>query len=369
VTVEFSAAAQVPDVIDTLVLHNSLKAWLTAVISAVVLFVLLLLLRRLLVSRLGALAARTTNQFDDMAVELIKRTRTWVLVAVALFFGLRGLTWPDTFSRYLDSTARLVLLWQVGLWGAAGISFWVKHYLGERATTSDRTSVAMIGAMSIGAKVILWVLIILTAVRSVFGIEITALITGLGVSGIAVALAVQNILGDLLAALAIVFDKPFDVGDTIGVDQITGTVEHIGLKTTRLRSIAGEQVIIGNADLLKSRVHNYRRQYQRRVVLNFDVTYDTKADVLAKLPSVVQEIVTAQSPVKFDRAHVSSLGESAIRIETVYYVLDPDYLRHMNVQQAILLEALRRFTELGASFAFPSRTVYVEGMAVADAKK
>ena len=356
------APASLPRLIDTLVLHNSLEAWLTALITAAVIFVLLAIVRRLAVSRLGALAARTTNQFDDMAVELIRRTRTWVLLAVAVFFGFRGLAWPDTFSRYLDGAARLVLLWQVGLWGAAAVSFWFKHYLGKRAVEGDRTSIAMIGAMSIGAKVILWVLVVLTAVRSVFGIEITALITGLGVSGIAVALAVQNILGDLLAALAIVFDKPFDVGDAIGVDQITGTVEHIGLKTTRLRSITGEQIIIGNADLLKSRVRNFRRQYQRRVVLNFDVTYDTPNDVLAKLPGVVQQIVSAQSPVKFDRAHVSSLGESAVRIEAVYYVLDPDYTKHMDIQQAILLEALRRFEAAGASFAFPSHTVYHEGL-------
>lgn len=361
-TPELSTATLVPDVVDTLVLHNSLKAWLTAVITTAVLFVLFLLLRRLLVSRLGVLAARTTNQFDDMAVELIKRTRTWVLVAVAIFLGIRGLTWPDTVTRYLDGAARLVLLWQIGLWGAGAVSFWVKHYLTQRAAESDRTSIAMIGAMSVGAKVMLWVLIVLTAVKSVFGIEITALITSLGVGGIAVALAVQNILGDLLASLAIVFDKPFDVGDAIGVDQITGTVEHIGLKTTRLRSLTGEQIIIGNADLLKSRVRNYRRQYQRRVVLNFDVTYDTPNDVLAKLPDLVKQIITAQSPVKFDRAHVSSLGESAIRIEAVYYVLDPDYAKHMDIQQAILLDALRKFEEAGASFAFPSRTVYHEGL-------
>lgn len=366
-TIGLSPAALVPDVIDTLVLHNSLKAWLTAVITAVLIFVLFALLRRLLVSRLGALAARTTNQFDDMAVELIKRTRTWVLVAVAIFLGFRGLNWPDALTRYLDGAARLVLLWQIGLWGAAAVSFWVKNYLTQRTAQSDRTSIAMIGAMSVGAKVILWVLIILTAVKSVFGIEITALITSLGVGGIAVALAVQNILGDLLASLAIVFDKPFDVGDFITVDQVAGTVEHIGLKTTRVRSLAGEQIILGNADLLKSRVHNFRRMYQRRVVLSFDVTYDTPNDVLAKLPSIVQQIISAQSPVKFDRAHVSSLGESAIGIEAVYYVLDPDYTKHMDIQQAILLEALRKFEDAGASFAFPSRTVYHEGLVLPQA--
>jgi small-conductance mechanosensitive channel len=200
----------------------------------------------------------------------------------------------------------------------------------------------------------------------VFGFQITPLITGLGVSGIAVALAVQNILGDLLAALAIVFDKPFDVGDTIGVDGITGVVEHIGLKTTRIRSQTGEQIIVGNGDLLKSRLRNYKRMYQRRVAFNLDVPFDTPPDALARIPGVLEQIVSAQKPVKFDRSHVSSFTESAVRVETVYFVLDPDYKMYMDIQQAINLEILRRFNEQQLRFALPSRTVYHEGPAARD---
>jgi small-conductance mechanosensitive channel len=138
-------------------------------------------------------------------------------------------------------------------------------------------------------------------------------------------------------------------------------VEHIGLKTTRLRSLSGEQIIIGNGDLLKSRLRNYRRMYQRRVLFNLDVPYDTPTETLAKLPAIVEQIVTAQSPVKFDRSHVASFGDSAIRIETVYFVLDPDYKKYMDIQQAINLEVLRRFATEQVKFAFPSRTVYHEG--------
>lgn len=339
-------------------LHNPLQVWLTAGITTAVVAVLGLLLRKLLASRLGVLAARTTNQFDDMAVELIHDTRAWVIAALAIFAGLSQLAMPDREAKYLESIAKLVLLWQAAVWGGSAITFWLKHYLTHRTATQDRASIAMINAIGVGAKVLLWMLILLTALKSVFGVEITAWITGLGVSGIAIALAVQNILGDILAALAIVFDKPFDVGDTIGIDTITGTVEHIGLKTTRLRSLSGEQVIIGNADLLKSRLRNYRRMYQRRVVFNLDVTYDTAPDVLEKLPAIVREIVSAQTPVKFDRCHVASFGESAIRLEVVYYVLDPDYTKYMDVQQAINLEVLRRFAAQQVNFAFPSRTVY-----------
>jgi len=355
----------VADILHRQFLGNSLQAWLTALLTATILFVALLIVRRLLVSRLGTLAARTTNQIDDMIVALIGETRGWVLLVLAVDIGSSSLRLSPRVEMYLAPVAKLVLLWQAALWGGGAIAFWVKHHL-EHRTGTDRAGVAMINAMGVTGKVILWVLIAITALKSVFAIEITPLITGLGVSGIAIALAVQNILGDILAALAIVFDKPFDVGDTIGVDTITGTVEHIGLKTTRLRSVTGEQIIIGNGDLLKSRLRNYRRMYQRRVLFNLDVTFDTPADALAALPGVIEQIVSAQTPVKFDRSHVSSFGESAIRIETVYYVLDPDYKKYMDIQQAVNLEVLRRFAAAEVKFAFPSRTVYHEGPLVKD---
>jgi small-conductance mechanosensitive channel len=272
--------------------------------------------------------------------------------------SLSPLTFPARVGPIIVQLAKLVLLWQLALWGATGVNFWSKHYLDRRSTASDRASVAMINAMGVAAKVVLWILIIITAFHSVLSIDVTPWITGLGVSGIAVALAVQNILGDLLAALAIVFDKPFDVGDTIGVDQITGTVEHIGLKTTRIRSITGEQIIIGNGDLLKSRLRNFRRMHQRRAIFNLDVTYDTPRTSLAKLPGLIEQIVRAQSPVKFERSHIATFGESAIRIETVYYVLDPDYKKYMDVQQAINLAIIERFGAEKVSFAFPTHTVY-----------
>jgi small-conductance mechanosensitive channel len=358
--------APVSEILSRQFLGNSLQAWLTASLTTAILFVVLMVARRLLVSRLGALAARTTNQIDDMVVALIGETRGWVLLVLAVYVGVAPLKLPPRVEVYLAPAAKLVLLWQAAVWGAGAIGFWVKHHLEHRTGTSDRAGVAMINAMGVGAKVILWILVMITALKSVFAIEITPLITGLGVSGIAVALAVQNILGDLLAALAIVFDKPFDVGDAIGVDTITGTVEHIGLKTTRIRSVTGEQIIIGNGDLLKSRLRNFRRMYQRRVLFNLDVTFDTPSEALAKLPTIIEKIVSAQSPVKFDRCHVSSFSESAIRIETVYYVLDPDYKKYMDVQQAINLEVLRRFAAEKVKFAFPSRTVYHEGPIVKD---
>ncbi|MEP6493457.1 MAG: mechanosensitive ion channel domain-containing protein [bacterium] len=348
------------EILDHVFLKNPVETWLSAVLTAAILFVVLLVVRRLASSHLGKISARTTNQIDDMVFAMITGTRTWVLLVIAVLTGVHSLD-LGRLSDFHGPATRLVILWQAAVWGGAAVNFWVNHHLTNRGTAGDKASIAMIGAMGVGAKVVLWALLLLTTLKSVFNVEITALITGLGVSGIAVALAVQNILGDLLAALAIVFDKPFDVGDAIGVDQISGTVEHIGLKTTRIRSTSGEQIIIGNGDLLKSRLRNYRRMHQRRVAFGLDVPFDTTPDVLARLPGIVEQIIVAQSPVKFDRSHIASFGESAIRLETVYFVLDPNYKLYMDIQQAVYLEVLRRFAGEQVRFALPSRTVYHEG--------
>ena len=352
--------APLQDLLNREFLSNSLKAWLTATVTSVVLFLVLYLARRVTVSRLGALAAKTTNYVDDMIVDVIAHTRKWVMLAMSIIVGFGTLEIAHV-GQFFAPAAKLLVLWQFAIWGGAAIGFWVKHHLDKRTSVAERGGVAMINAMGISAKVILWILIVITAFHSVLAINVTPWITGLGVSGIAVALAVQNILGDLLAALAIVFDKPFDVGDSIGVDQITGTVEHIGLKTTRIRSVTGEQIIIGNGDLLKSRLRNFRRMYQRRALFNVDVPFDTPADVLGRLPATIATIVKAQPKVKFERSHVASFGESSVRIETVYYVLDPDFALYMDTQQAINLEIFRRFSGDKIRFAMPSRTVYHEG--------
>jgi small-conductance mechanosensitive channel len=322
---------------------NSLQAWLIGAGTAAVAFVALMLVRRMLLTRIGRMAERTTNHIDDMVVGVVENTRPWVLLALSLYLGALPLQ-LGAYERYLRSGAKLIVLWQAALWAGSAVSFWVTRYMRNRTTaTNDRTSIAMVNAMGVGAKLLVWVLVIITALKSVFDIEITALITGLGIGGIAVALAVQNILGDVLAALAIVFDKPFDVGDPIAVDSLIGTVEHIGLKTTRIRSINGEQVIVGNGDLLKSRLRNFKRMEHRRVVFNLDVSVETPVEVLARLPKMVEEVVAAQKKVRFDRCHVSCLVDSATRLEVVYFVLDADYNLYMDTQQAIYLDVLRRF--------------------------
>lgn len=345
--------------LDQRFLDNSVRAWAIAIAVAVAAFFVLLLIRRLLLGRLSAIAKRTTTELDDILVEIVARTRPYFLAAAAAVFGSRFLVLPATTDVYVGGAFALVLLVQCGMWGATAVDLWINQRLNRRVTGVDVASATTIRALGIGIKVLLWVIVFITALDK-FGVNVTTLVTGLGIGGVAVALAVQNILGDLFAALSIVLDKPFDVGDFITVDQVAGTVERIGLKTTRLRSISGEQVIASNSDLLKSRIRNYKRMVERRVVFTTDVTYDTPPETMARIPAIIREVVSAQQPVRFDRSHFTQYTDSALRIETVYFVLDADYTRYLDIQQTINLEVLRRFNADRIGFAFPTRTIVME---------
>jgi small-conductance mechanosensitive channel len=337
---------------------NTVRAWLVSAAIGFVVYLALVLIKRLIVGRLGKLASRTDNDFDDAIVDVIRNTRTFFLLALAIYAGIRGLVIHPRLIGPLEKFLELLFLFQIGLWASGLVAFLVTRSLERRDQASDRIGVAAVRAIGISVKVVAWIVLVLVAIQAIFNKNVTALMTGLGVGGIALALAVQNILGDLLAAVAIVFDRPFDVGDTIQVDQIVGKVEQIGLKTTRLRSATGEQIILGNGELLKSRLRNYRRMYERRGLLHLDLQYDTDAGVMERVPDMVRHIVEAQGGgVRFERAHFAGFMENALRVEVVYFVLDPDYNRYMDVQQSINLAILRKFSAEKIQFAFPTRTV------------
>jgi small-conductance mechanosensitive channel len=192
---------------------------------------------------------------------------------------------------------------------------------------------------------------------------VKALLTGLGIGGIAVALAVQNVLGDLLASVSIALDKPFEVGDALNLDNgYVGTVEAIGIKSTRLRSLSGEQIVMPNSELVKARIRNFGRMRERRAVFNFGVTYSTPRDQLAAIPGIVKQAIEelGQGRTRFDRAHFTTFGDSALNFEVVYFVTTPDYLQYLDVQQAVNLRLVEDFEKRGISFAFPTRTLIIE---------
>jgi len=191
------------------------------------------------------------------------------------------------------------------------------------------------------------------------GIDVTALLAGIGIASVAIGLALQNVLSDLFASLSIVLDKPFEVGDFIVVGDVVGSVEHVGLRTTRLRSLTGEQLVVANGDLLSSRIRNYRRMTERRVVFGFGVTYDTPTAVLREIPDLVRGLVEAHDGVRFDRAHFKTLGPSSLDFEVVYWMLDANYLRFMDVQQEVNLGLMDGLAGKGVEFAFPTQTIHL----------
>ncbi len=216
-----------------------------------------------------------------------------------------------------------------------------------------------------GAKVFLWVVVVLSMLSNV-GVNITAFVASLGVGGIAIALAMQNILGDVFASLSIAVDKPFEVGDFIVVGSLSGTVEHVGLKTTRIRSLGGEQIVMANAEMIGSTIQNYKRLLERRIVFEIGLTYTCSALQAREVTQRIEHIISQQERARFDRCHFRSFGESALEFEVVYIVLDPSYNIYMDIQQDINLAIMDAFNEIGVSFAFPSRTVYVASIPEAE---
>jgi len=337
---------------------NPIKHWLTALLITLVVFCLLRILQSIATGKMARLAEKTENQIDDLLVSVLKKTKFFILLAASAYVGSYAIILKPSIASLCEKAVVLVLIVQGGLWAGAGINFWLYLILKKRTDqdASGTTTITLLGFIS---RVVLWVLVFLLILGNL-GVNISGLLAGLGIGGIAVALAVQNILGDLLASLSIVLDKPFIVGDFIVVDSLMGTVEYIGLKTTRLRSLSGEQLIFSNNDLLKSRIRNYRRMQERRILFSLGVTYQTP---LAKLPlvnTIIREAIEAQNETRVDRIHFKEFGDSSLNFEVVYWMINPDYTIYMNTQQAINLEIFRRFQEEGIEFAYPTRTLFVQ---------
>lgn len=321
-------------------LVNPLRVWITALIIAVVVIVVLVL-ARMLVGRRAKRAAVPPSHVRALVTDLVRRTRLYFIVVLALWAGSLQLTLSAHHEHVWRLIVLVVALLQVGLWAGGLVRFWVERVAEHReADPGTRMTINVVG---IAARVLLWTIVLLVILDNL-GINITALVTGLGIGGVAIALAVQNILGDLFAALSIVLDKPIVVGDAINVGDVSGTVVHIGLKSTRLRALSGELVIISNGDLLKSRIRNYRGQDRRLVTLKLGIAYGTTADKLARVPEIIRAAAQSEKKVTFDRSNFTTFDWTALVTESVYYVSTASYAEYMDTQQRINLEILRQLT-------------------------
>lgn len=341
-------------------LGNDARAWLISAGVTVASFVALRLFANVSARRLGSFADTTRGYWDDVIASGLAATRGTLLLLVSIYLGSRPLTLPDVAAGLLESVAIVALLLQAGFWASAGLTTWLMAR--TKATLEDDPAEVMtLNVIGIFLRLVLWSLVVLLALENL-GVDVTALIAGLGIGGVAVALAAQNILGDLFASVSIALDKPFVLGDSVTVGDFQGNVESIGLKTTRVRSLSGEQVVFSNTDLLDSRLRNFGRMYERRVVLKIGVTYRTPREELQQIPDLIREIVETRggADVHINRSHLANYGESAIEFETVYHVLSPDYELHMDIKQDVFLAIHAAFDERGIEFAYPTRTIFLE---------
>jgi small-conductance mechanosensitive channel len=344
--------------LDQVYFSNRVETWLLALAVTAIIFIVLKIVQRVSIKNLSRLAGKTETKIDDLLVGVLSKTKILFLIIVSIYFGSSTLILHPAISRFWQKIVIMTVIIQVTFWVGAGIAFWLTNAVKKRME-EDAASATTISVLGFISKLILWSIALLLMMDNI-GINITSLVAGLGIGGIAVALSVQNILGDLFASLSIVIDKPFVIGDSIVVDQLSGIVEHIGMKTTRVRSVGGEQLIFSNNDLLKSRIGNYRRMTERRIVFIFGVIYHTPPEKLVLINTIIKEIVEAQHPVRFDRVHFKEYGESSLNFEVVYFVKNPDYNLYMDIQQAINLEIFRRFLSEGIEFAYPTRTMFIQ---------
>ena len=337
--------------------NNDLEAFTIALAIALGVILAMAAARYVLSRVIQAIARRTVTRLDDIAVRVVKSTRLALLLPVAITVGASALALPGRLEKILDVVALLALIFQSGLWASHFIHAWTDTKVAA-SDSADGDTLTALSLLGFAARVAVWSVVLLLALDKM-GFNITALVAGLGVGGVAVALAVQNILGDLFASLSIVLDKPFVVGDFIVVDGLRGTVERVGVKTTRVRSLDGELLVFANADLLKSRIRNFRRMNDRRIAFTVGVTYETPPEKLARIAPRLREIVEAGAKTRFDRAHLKEFGDSALVFEVVYYVTSPDYNTYMDVQQQINFAILDDFRREDISIAYPTRTLHM----------
>ena len=345
-------------ILESIVLGNTVQAWIKAFAAMLATFVVLLIFKGRIGRNLAQLAGKIRTETGDMLKGLLGQTRPLFLFVLSIYCGFMFLELPVAFFSKLQHVFVLLVLVQVGIWCAWLITSWVDHSIQEKKE-SDPAGATGVGAIGFLLRLGLWVAILLLALENL-GFNITALLTGLGVGGIAVALAVQNILGDLFASLTIVLDKPFVIGDSINIGELTGTVEHIGLKTTRIRSLSGEQLIFSNANLLQSRIKNFSKMRERRIVFSLGVTYQTSAEKLKAIPQSIRGIIESHQQVRFDRVHFKAYGDSSLIFEIVYFVLDPDYNKFMDIQQSVNFAIFEHFQSGGIEFAYPTHTVFLD---------
>jgi len=333
---------------------NTLLNWFIAIGIIVVSWAIIRVGRVVLLKRFKAYSARTRTTLDDFIVHLTEGALLPALYLGALYLGISYLIVSAKVNRLLHIAVMVVVTFIIIKTITSALNYLINNALGNDAEDVEKKKQAR-GIILI-INIVLWILALVFLINNL-GYNITSVVTGLGIGGVAIALASQAILGDLFNYFVIFFDKPFEVGDFIIVDDKMGSIEYIGVKSTRIRTLSGEQLICSNTNLVNARIHNYKRMEKRRVVFNFNIVYNTPPEKVARVPAMVKEIIQTQETTVFDRAHFSAFGQFSLTFEVVYYVLSADYNLYMDRQQAIYLAILNAFKKENISFALPTQTL------------
>lgn len=352
-----------PDSLEALFARQWLGAsgtqWTVALTIVLVATPLLILLRSLVAGRLRTLASQTASDFDDFVVGLIEKTRGWFFALLSMRVATLVFDLPERW----DTRAQIALvaggMLQGGIWAGALVRYLVDRRFAQHAQGSDTQVVPVAQTLlRFAGMVAIWSVVML-AVLSAFGIDITALVAGLGVGGIAIALAVQRVLGDVLASVSIALDKPFVPGDSIAVGDKRGTVHRIGLRSTILGGLGGEELVLPNNDLLASRISNFTRMRERRVDFKIAVPYATEHSLLEALPALLKAQIAGREQVRFDRAALTNLADKGVEYSVVYWVLSPEYSLYVQTHQAILLAILREMKAAGYTISADDGPTYI----------
>lgn len=314
-------------------------------------------LKNIGIVHLQRISKSTSTYVDDLVLNVLSETKQYFIIGVSLFVGFQALHLDKTHGHYADNAFVILIALQAIIWGKEAVKSWVEFTIQKKNNDpSVKTSLGFIGII---LKFALIIVVILSALNNL-GVNVTTFIAGLGVGGIAIALATQNILGDLFSSLSIVLDKPFVVGDFVSLGAEMGTIEYVGLKTTRIRSLSGEQIVVSNSDLTKSKIRNFKRMQERRVTFKLGLKYSTNREELKKVPGLIESTIKKYDSVRFDRAHFLNYGAYALEVDVVYYFLSPDFNAYADFHQKILFELGDILFERGVEFAFPTQTIVLE---------
>lgn len=344
------------EVLDQVYYDNTVREYLIALSVIVGGILLVLAFKKLIIKRLQAWATKTPGSWDDFIIHSLTRFGIPVIQWIIVYWGIHLLELSDKAERAIQITTSIIVTYFVLRLVSSIVMLLLESGVKRREHGEEK--IKQLGGLMMVINVVIWFLG-LVFLLSNWGVQVTPIIAGLGIGGIAVALAAQNILGDLFSYFVIFFDRPFEAGDFIIVDDKMGSIEYVGIKTTQIRALGGEQIIIGNSNLTNSRIHNYKRMARRRVVFGIDVEYGTPYEKLKRIPEMLKSIVLEHQLVTFDRAHFSAYKDWSLRFEVVYYVLSADFNVYMDVQQSINLKIYESFENEKISFAFPTQTMVV----------